>query len=105
MNTTSIDFLDMEELCQATELPTAVVVEIVTHGIIEPQGEEPTLWRFDALMVTRVRKACRLRRDFDLDWPGIALALQLLDQLEEERRRNAYLQQRLQRFLMDTERL
>ena len=37
----------------------------------------------------------------ELDWPGIALALRLLDEVDELRAENRYLRQRLARLLED----
>ena len=33
--------LDMEEFCEVTDLSAAYVIEIVEHGILEPQGQAP----------------------------------------------------------------
>lgn len=99
MSDITTELLNLEELCRATRLSSEVIVEIVEQGIIEPLGSAPGSWQFDAQMVTITRKALRLHRDFDVDWPGIALALSLIDELEELRNRNKTLEQRLNRFL------
>ncbi|MGD9659640.1 MAG: chaperone modulator CbpM [Porticoccaceae bacterium] len=93
------DYLGVEELCRATLLSKEDIIEIVHQGIVDPSGNAPIHWQFDATMVTRVHKAVRIQRDFDIDWPGIALALELLEQLEAERRKTAMLEQRLSRFI------
>ncbi|KAF1065399.1 MAG: Chaperone modulatory protein CbpM [Pseudomonas citronellolis] len=46
-----------------------------------------------------VRRAARLRREFELDWHGIALAMRLFDEVEQLRSENRYLRQRLARYL------
>jgi chaperone modulatory protein CbpM len=74
------------------------LLEIVTHGIVKPDGESPSDWTFEWHSVTVISKACRLRRDLDIDWAGIALAMDLLDELESLRSENLILKQRLQRF-------
>ncbi len=33
--------LDMEEFCEVADLSAAYVIEIVEHGILEPQGRAP----------------------------------------------------------------
>ncbi|WP_302622355.1 chaperone modulator CbpM, partial [Klebsiella pneumoniae] len=43
--------------------------------------------------------AVRLRNELELDWPGIAVALTLLDENARLTRENRLLQQRLARFL------
>lgn len=90
--------LNLEEFCQSAELPVEYLFEIVEQGIIEPRGAAPESWRFDTRALLIARRAARLRRDLDLEWPGIALALELLEELEQLRRENRQLRRRLGRF-------
>ena len=79
--------LTIEDLCRSSHVDQAWVMELVEHGVIEPVGGEAPEWRFEALTVVRVAKAKRLERDLDLNPSGIALVLELLDQLDELRAR------------------
>ena len=90
--------LSIEELCLATDLPSHTVIEIVEQGIIEPGGESPKTWVFTTHMITVTKKACRLHNDLEIDWPGIALAISLIDELEQLRTENRQLLNRLDRF-------
>ena len=101
--TVTTEMLDLAELCQATFVSSEVVIEIVEQGIIEPSGESPPDWRFDAQMVTVIRKATRLRQDLGVNWAGIALVMDLLEQVEQLRVENRLLSRRLHRFLMEDE--
>ncbi|WP_323081274.1 chaperone modulator CbpM [Klebsiella variicola] len=47
----------------------------------------------------RLTRATGLRNELELDWPGIAVALTLLDENARLTRENRLLQQRLARFL------
>lgn len=38
--------LDLAEFCEAADLSDVYVIEIVEHGILEPQGAQPREWRF-----------------------------------------------------------
>ncbi len=49
---------------------------------------------FDDSAVTIVHRAVRLRNELELDWPGIAVALTLLDENARLTRENRLLQQR-----------
>lgn len=91
----------MEEFCQLAGLPAECLIEIVEQGILEPSGDEPDEWLFDAAALVVARRAARLQRDLEIDWPGIALALSLLDELEQLRAENRMLKQRLGRFLQE----
>ena len=90
--------LSLDELCQATELPTATVIEIVEQGIVEPSGGSPESWVFTTQMIVVTKKAQRLHRDLGIDWSGIALALCLIDELEQLRQKNRRLQRQLSKF-------
>lgn len=91
----------LQELCQATDLSTATVIEIVEQGIIEPVGGNPDSWAFSVQMIIVTRKALRLHRDFGIEWSGIALAICLIDELELLREENKCLQRRLRKFAPD----
>ncbi|MDY7563173.1 chaperone modulator CbpM [Pseudomonas sp. 10B1] len=101
MSSTLIVELDMKEFCQVTEMPAAFVIEIVEHGILEPQGQRPDDWLFDAHALAVARQAIKLQHDLELEWDGVALALDLLSQVERLRAENFMLKQRLGRFLLD----
>lgn len=59
----------------------------VSEGIFEPTGAQPQEWRFSGAALRRVRTAQRLARDLQINPPGIALALDLLDEIEALRAR------------------
>ena len=71
---------------------------IVEHGIVEPSGPTPEQWLFDASALAIVKRAFRLQADLQIEWAGVALALQLLDELEHLRAENSHLRRRLSRF-------
>lgn len=90
----------MAEFCQLADMPEEYLIEIVEQGILEPSGQAPEDWLFDAAALAVARRAARLQRDLQIDWAGIALALSLLDELEQLRAENRMLRQRLGRFLL-----
>ena len=49
--------------------------------MIEPQGEGPQAWIFAGASLRRTRVAVRLLRDLELNLPGAALAVDLLDEI------------------------
>jgi chaperone modulatory protein CbpM len=77
----------LTELCQACGVETELVVEMVREGVIEPAGADEREWRFHGLSLVRAQTALRLVRDLDVNWPGAALALDLLDELDRLQRR------------------
>jgi chaperone modulatory protein CbpM len=75
----------LEELCLSCSVEADWIVALVEYGVIEPVGKQRTEWMFAKLAVVRVAKAKRLERDLGLNTPGVALALDLLDEIEELR--------------------
>lgn len=94
----STEQINLQELCRATFISAEIVIDIVEHGIVEPAGQTPEEWIFSPLMVVTTRKALRLHRDLDINWAGIALAVSLLNELEELRDKNQILERRINRF-------
>jgi chaperone modulatory protein CbpM len=78
----------LDELVRASGLSVEQIVELVEYGAFEPvtQAAAPgdvKSWRFAARYITIGRSANRLRREFDLSASGLALALALLERIEE----------------------
>lgn len=90
--------MNLVDFCQCASLPREWLIEIVEEGILEPGGSDPEQWLFDMQAVTVARRALRLRQDLELEWAAIALALQLLEELEQLRGENCQLRSRLSRF-------
>ncbi|MGZ4981556.1 MAG: chaperone modulator CbpM [Methylobacter sp.] len=81
------DSLTLEQLCHACDVHAEWVISLVEESIIEPQGDEIQVWRFSGASLVRVRSALRLQRDLGLNLAGIALALDLMEELEDLRSR------------------
>ena len=73
------------QLCELCGTSAEGVIELVEHGVLAPVGRQPASWMFSSRMLVRSRKAQRLARDLDLNLPGLALCLDLLDELESLR--------------------
>jgi len=77
---------NLGDLCRLCGVPADSILEMIDEGMLCPQGNTPKEWRFTALEVRRVQTTIRLQRDLRINLPGCALALQLLEELEELRR-------------------
>ena len=75
------DDLSLGELCRVCGVHAEWVLMLVEQGVLEPCGGEPRRWRFSSTSPQRVRRAMRLHRDLGLDDTGLALALDLLDEI------------------------
>jgi chaperone modulatory protein CbpM len=58
---------------------------MVNEGVLTPEGYSPETWRFNAAAVKRIQVTLRLQSDLRVNLPGAALALDLLEELEELR--------------------
>jgi chaperone modulatory protein CbpM len=83
---------ELHELSVLSGIDDAVIVDMITYGVLDPSGSNPSEWIFSQLDLLRTRKALRMHNDLGIDWPGLALALDLLD--EVERLRDALAQRR-----------
>jgi len=69
------------ELAQATRTPEDLIMAWVSEGVLSPAGASPQDWRFSGDSLKRAKKAARLTHDLELNSPGVALALDLLDEI------------------------
>ena len=79
--------MTLAQLCRACELSEQEIIELVEQGIIDPLGPEPAEWRFVSVSLRRVRITRNLQRDLGVNAPGAALAMELLEEIEELRAR------------------
>jgi chaperone modulatory protein CbpM len=92
----------LRDMCRICGVHAEFLVELVQEGVIAPSDEPTRLpdappierpqsgphpWRFDGFAVVRVQRAVRLQQDLGVNLAGIALALELLDEIEALRRR------------------
>ena len=73
--------MSISELCHATNTETELVVAWVYEGILNPHGNSPDDWRFSGDTLQRAKKALRLSRDLEINTPGVAMVLDLLDEI------------------------
>ena len=79
--------VSLAQLCQVCGLSEEDIVKLVDEGIIDPVGHKRSTWRFYAVSLRRVRITRNLQQELGVNTPGAALALDLLEELEELRAR------------------
>jgi chaperone modulatory protein CbpM len=79
------DSLSLGQLCRACAVHADWVINLVEEGIIEPDGDKIQVWRFSGASLIRVHSAVRLQRDLGVNLAGIALILDLLEELKSLR--------------------
>ena len=78
--------LTLVQVSRACAVHAELIVSLVEEGVLAPHGREPRDWRFTGAQVHRAVVAIRLQRDLGVNLPGVALALELLDELSRLRR-------------------
>jgi chaperone modulatory protein CbpM len=73
------------ELCRACGVAHAELIVLVEEGVLEPSGHDPEDWTFAGSSLRRARAALRLGRDLELGAGGVAVVLDLLDEIDELR--------------------
>ena len=79
--------LSCSDLCSACSISEQWIIELVEEGALEPvnlkkTGFQQTQWVFSASILPRARTAARLKRDLSINVAGVALALDLLEEIE-----------------------
>jgi len=95
-------YLSLTEISDACSSRTEWVVELVEEGILEPAGTQRDAWRFPGNSLTRAHiamrlqqdlLAMRLQQDLHINLAGVALALDLLDEIDMLKTRQANIEQ------------
>jgi chaperone modulatory protein CbpM len=77
--------LSLRELCDACAVHVEFITELVDEGVIEPSGYEKSHWCFSGISLQRIRKAKRLQQDLGINLAGVALALDLMEEVQQLR--------------------
>ena len=78
-------FMSIVEISQASRAPEELIMSWVTEGVLSPAGSSPQDWRFSGDSLKRAKTAAHLTHDLELNTPGVALALDLLDEIHRLR--------------------
>jgi chaperone modulatory protein CbpM len=93
----------LDELCQRIKLQSDFVIQCVEYGIAETESGEQQIeeWLFPVSCIDRLKKAARLQRDLGLDFNGLAVVIDLLDDIENLRSKVNALNRKLEQWEQD----
>ncbi len=79
--------LSLSEICERCALPAETIIKMIGHGIFEPQDSQINCsrWTFSEDSLLRVQTTQRLQRDLGINLAGVALALDLLEEVKNLR--------------------
>jgi chaperone modulatory protein CbpM len=78
--------ITVTELCEVCSVEHALVESLVQEGILDPVGGQPDELRFHYTSVYRTRTVVHLQKDLGVNLAGAALALELLERIENLQR-------------------
>ena len=82
----------LDELCEVCNISSDLTQELLTYGIIHPKYSLQHEQVFNIHDLQRVKTALRLQHDLEINMAGVAVILDLLDQIDELRARTEFLQ-------------
>ncbi len=77
--------ISLVDVCEQYHLSEALLREMLDHGFFGQTSVSITNLEFDNLTLRRIQSAQRLQQDLDINLPGVILALELLDELDQLR--------------------
>jgi chaperone modulatory protein CbpM len=87
--------MTLDELIDASHVSPDFIRELIDYGILYQSAGSPAEWAFEPLHLKRVKTAERLQRDLEVNMQGIAIVLDLLDEMEEMQAKLALLEKHL----------
>lgn len=78
---------DLQEICKVCQVKDELVHEMINEGMLAPLGDSPKSWKFTATSIKTIQVTVRLQADLGVNLPGVALALDLIEELDALRSR------------------
>ena len=78
--------LTVKDLSRICAIDERHIVEFVEEGVLNVIEVAAAEWHFTGTALRRARLALRLERDLEINLAGVALALELMEELERLRR-------------------
>lgn len=79
--------LTLAEISQCCGVTAETILVLVAEGVLAPLGRLQREWRFAGNDLVRARRALRLEQDLGVNAAGAALAIELMEELEQLQRR------------------
>lgn len=73
----------LADLCRSCAVEAELIEAMIEQGILEPTGRRGPHWCFPSSSLRRTRITLHLQRDLGVNLAGAALALELLERIDE----------------------
>lgn len=87
--------MTLDEVCEICSVSPDFINDLIDFEILQFGEDYPEAWSFDLPQVERIKTAQRLQHDLEVNLPGIAIILDLLDEMEKLRAQAALLEKHL----------
>lgn len=84
--------LTLAELCEICNISQDRVQEFISWEIVHPRQSRGEELIFELIDLQRIKTALRLQHDLEVNLAGVALVLDLLEELQELRERTKFLE-------------
>ena len=71
------------EICQRYHIPETLLIEMLEHGLFSNQSSRIEDLQINIKELNKIESAFRLHQDLDINLPGVVLALELLEKIEQ----------------------
>ncbi len=83
MSNDKVIFLSIEEVTRSFDITQEFIIELIEEGVLSVPNTPAETWRFDEVALCRIRTVLRLERDLNINLPGAALAIELLEKINK----------------------
>jgi len=87
INQNDIAHLTLEDVCKSSGLTIVQITEYIQEGLFEVRGDDKEHWRFSETHLVMFQKVLRLEQDLRLNPAGAVLALELMAEIENLKKR------------------
>lgn len=77
----------LAEISRCCDVSAEKILVLVSEGVLSPHGRSQREWRFASADLARALSALRLERDLGINAAGAALAIDLIDEMQQLRER------------------
>jgi chaperone modulatory protein CbpM len=79
--------LTLEEICNTCGVSVEFIQELIQHGILDIDNIAIEHYRFHPVHMRKVRTVIHLQTDLEVNLPGAALVIDLMEELDELRKK------------------
>jgi len=77
------EMLSFAELCHAVHTDPELIIQLVEYRVIHPVGKSQADWQFDCVCLKRAKIARNFYHDLEVNLPGIALVIEMMEEIAE----------------------